>query len=281
MDDPPSAEVWAFYPSDRSLGALDALDVLSSSAARRGWRLRAFETEECPGPAATVTRLVRPVDAHALYRALHRLCVAVFQIGDAQVKLDPRRDTRRGELLSLESFVSHKAWFHRTSSAGLARTCEGCMDRFDSWRATVGCEGIADPRCLPLHVFWPEGQRAGLSTAAGRSAFQDRHWQDGGYWSHDKRLHWRRGAYHGGEAVHVSGHRLPSGFHWDAKRQHRGQHEVCNSVEVWEVSATGHLNIFPDAYLRYGSGRTRKVAQVRVETQERGRRRKKKKARRT
>ena len=56
-----------------------------------------------------------------------------------------------------------------------------------------------------------------------------------------------RSAFHGRDEFHVSGRRLPTGFHWDVRPGRAGT-RIHTPIETWYVRV--YVNVYPDATLR-------------------------------
>lgn len=145
--------------------------------------------------------------------------------------------------VSLRELCRHKALFSRLR---WDRPAGGWPGRFERWLAEEGCDGVDDPRCLPLYVFEEQGWSKPLLTATGRSHFDGRF--GGGQSRNDRRRRlWKRGPPHGRTCLTVAGAVLPTGFHWDVNAPR-------NPVELWTMKGgwtiDNYLNVSPDANVR-------------------------------
>jgi len=199
-------------------------------------------------------QFLQPNDARELYRLVHRWRVLVLSFTSVYVRRDPsRQPAERRAALELGTFVEHKAQFWlvrgrpglQLAVAGLACT------------ATCGCDGDDDPRYLPLHAFSVDRPWGTLSDQHGRDAFEDLHGPARSRVDADKKRWTRadRGAYHGREALTIAGRDLPRGMHWDVTSE-RGLGRLTTANEVWRLprGPRGHINVYPDAYVRPKAG---------------------------
>ena len=201
---------------------------------------------------------LEPIDARKLYRRLHRSRVLVLTFTRVYVRRDPsRQPVVRRAALELGTFVEHKAAFELIRSK---KALDAILIDFRAVGNTLRCTGEDDPRCLPLHAFSVDRNWSVLSEQVGRDAFAKlygpaRSRVDGA------RKRWTRadrGAYHGGEALVVAGNELMPGMHWDVTSERRLT-RLTTSDEIWKVphETRGHLNVFPDAYVKPGQGARR------------------------
>lgn len=179
-------------------------------------------------------QFLQPLDAHALYRALHRHEVLVMALTQVYVRRDASqtRPARRATV-TLEEFVHYKGLF------GLIRgdrDPENHLARFEETRsAAPGCLGGDDPRVLPFQTFeastWkaledPDRARRfqhGYGPASSRTDDAGKTWRRA-----------RRG--HGLERLAVSGYLLERGTHWDVTTG-GGTALLRNSHEVWQLKS--------------------------------------------
>ena len=114
------------------------------------------------------------------------------------------------------------------------------------WCQDTGCENHHDPRCLPFHIF--ESEQINLDTPEERRRFNEIH-GPGGRRRDDRDFSWclGPGAFHGNDVLHVAGHTLPRGFHWDVSVQANPK-TITTPTERWQVAR--YINIAPDANLR-------------------------------
>lgn len=240
-----STEIKRLAATARQEAERDAIPLLKTFRSQRG----AVVGEWFHGPV----EFLEPKDAHELYQRTHHSRVLVLTFTRVYVRRDPSRDpVVRRAALELGEFVEHKAESSLVrSETGLAET----IQRFSTaaYRAFAGED---DPRCLPLHVFAVDRIWSALSEQDGRDAFSKLH---GGPRSRvdTERKRWtraNRAEYHGVERLTIAGHDLPPGMHWDVTSERRPA-RLTTSKEVWEVPATsrGHVNVYPDAYVRPGS----------------------------
>lgn len=200
--------------------------------------------------------VLQPNDAAELYRMLHRGPVLVAAFSSAFISTDPSRDppTKR-EARSLESFVAYKATY------GLLRAdrdVTALFERFAQWNGNVRCDGPADPRVLPLHVFDRGSDDVDLDTSAGAEHFRRGFGAPGRRLDRSGRI-WSMGVAHGREALRVAGCDLPPGVHWDVSVKQKAS-LVANANEIWRIDRDGYLNVYPDAGIRGPANVRRKAA---------------------
>ena len=247
----PSTEIWLFHPKGQ--GGNKQFKRVEAECKQRGWKLSRRHTKRISSSEGRVFRVVDLQDATNLYRRIHRSRVGVWQIGNAQVVISPELTHIRKRVVTLKSFVMHKA-FHCTVPKGkfLCSWLSSC-DNFDEWTNRIDCEGEGDPRCLPLHVFESALDLSILTSKEGRSVFDECHGPQ------SKRIDarqvcWRRplGSYHGRDVLSIAGRSLVQGFHWDVSTLRKSQRIVTTS-EIWEIKRGGYVNVYPDEYVRKGN----------------------------
>jgi hypothetical protein len=156
---------------------------------------------------------------------------------------------RRRQLLSLERFVRYKAFYSLIRSL---RDIEVALDQFAESRHTIGCDGVDDPRILPLHIFNCPNDWTDLQSATGRTAFDREHGGSnrrydcsGLYWAKPK----GQAARHGGPALRVARRMLEPGFHWDINAA--GRATVYSADAVWLLKQNNsYINIYPNGHIR-------------------------------
>ncbi len=241
-----SAEIKALAATARREAQRAEIPLLKTFRSRRG----TVAGEWFQGPI----EFLEPQDAYDLYQRTHRWRVLVVSFTRVYVRRDPSRDpVVRRAALELGSFVEHKA------VNSLARSEAGLIETLQRFMAPTAptCAGEDDPRCLPLHVFAVDRVWSALSEQGGRDVFSKLH---GGPRSRvdSESKRWARAtraAYHGTERLTIAGHDLAPGMHWDVTSERRPA-RLTTSKEVWEVPSAshGHINVYPDAYVRPGSG---------------------------
>jgi hypothetical protein len=245
--------VFAVVPGRGSTQIEQLLDAVRTLADERDWPVSVRRTESVRVAGEGWERraeLLRPEDAAGLYREIHRTPTLVVAFAAAMVRRDPSRDPPvRRAALGLEEFVAYKAPFGLIRGhTDPARIVAG----FETWLAGVHCDGDADPRALPLHVFDAGPRCPDLSAAEGAAAFAAQHGHASGRTDADG-VDWRRAdprAFHGGKALEVAGRVLPAGFHWDVSRR-RGEVRLTTAEAVWKLAGKGtYLNVYPDAHVR-------------------------------
>jgi len=197
-----------------------------------------------------------PTDASSIYRDLHRAPTAVAALASVLVSVDPSREPpNRRATRTLEAFLAYKSTFRLVrGDADVKRL----FDEFGQWKATVHCDGPADPRALPLHVFELGGNGLDLACAEGANLFRRQFGEPSQREDAGDRV-WRAGIPHGREELSISGRRLPAGTHWDVSSR-RGKWRIANAREVWKVEGRAYLNAYPDEHLRAPRARYRAQA---------------------
>ena len=181
---------------------------------------------------------------------LHVAPTVILAVGSALVGTDPTRDPpNRRAARTLEQFVNYKAVYGLVRGKGES---VATLDRFDLWRAGEACEGVTDPRVLPLHVFDQAGC-PDLATPDERKRFRHSFGPAGDREDPSSRR-WRQQAMHGRDELQVAGCALPPGAHWDVSSD-RKTFRLINLKGVWEVKRRAYLNVYPDEYVR-GPGRS-------------------------
>lgn len=240
-------EVWVFRPREKTAAADQAVEAVKDVVRSRGWGPpQLMSTSVVKGHV-----LIKGHDASSLYRRMHRAAVAVVsvQAPDSSgpfVAMWPRSDNMHSSLrdcVSLRQLCRHKAFFHRLRWNRDARSWAGGFER---WASEVACAGYPDPRCLPMHVFasakrWSRA----LLTSEGRQQFNLNFGHPAR--TDDRGLRWESfGPFHGGDVLHVAGHELPRGFHWDVQ----AEESVVMSTPIEEWLVRKYVNVSPDAHVR-------------------------------
>lgn len=244
------------------------------SDAQRELRTKIRELAEAEG-VSVVTRLVQrkvfeggpdahkslnflePRDAGDLYSAIHRRYVLVVPVCACVVRTDPSEDPARvRHARKLEDFVQYKAAYGLLRGPG---DPQRVFAEFMNKHPEQLCEGVHDPRVLPLHVFDNTTAWVDLHLDGGISRF------DACYGRESLRVdsngrRWRPAtvAPHGSDALIVDGVPLPSGYHWDVQRG-RSTDRLVTCHEVWKIDNRGYANVYPDAYVRVGKNYGRRV----------------------
>jgi len=196
--------------------------------------------------------VLSPQDTKEIYRLAHAVPLVVLATAAFKVRPDPSRDpvTDRS-LVSAQSFLCHKAHF---SQVRAMKHVDGALNAAEVQLDALSCDGMGDPRVLPMHVFAPEGCVFDLATLAGRRAFQKCYGPASCRTDPDRRT-WRTGPSHGREVLYVGRVPLPVGFHWDVTKSSGGRRcRIVNGWQVWELTGVrGYANISPDAAVRRGN----------------------------
>lgn len=197
-------------------------------------------------PTSRLMRIIGPDDAQGLYTGAHRALTAVFTVGTVRVPLDPTagRITRR-TALPMAAYMANKAFIRVISRP--EETAEA-LNAVAAWMAAVHCSGHDDPRCLPRMLF-PSSVEMDLSQDRQRDEFIRQHRGKGSVaWRDGEERDWEYGPHHTRDALHVGGHCLPLGMHWDVTSGRR--FEMANGWEKRVVPRSGYLNVHPDGHLR-------------------------------
>jgi hypothetical protein len=245
-------EIWVIAPKQRGQPDPEVCATIRAECQRRGWPdsvlVRPLADRNSAGrPVA----LLRPDEANKLYRALHRARLGVFATGDVFARLDPTRHIRDEKWLAgVSRLVRYKGFYARVSPPNLGPTIEA----FAEWLSASHCEGERDPRALPLHSFCPEMNCSELESENGRADF------NATYGPPTRRVCERRmvwtpdPSHHGGAhepPLNVAGLPLTEGMHWDVMGQKRSK-PLLTLTTVWLVPHRGHINVYPDGYVRGG-----------------------------
>ena len=246
----PGTEIWLFHPMGQVRN--EELKRVEDECKQRGWKFSRRQTRRISSSGGRVFRVVDVQDATSLYRKIHRARVGVWQIGKAQVSTSPELTPAPKRVITLRSFLMHKAFHYTLPEGNFQSAWYSSCDKFDEWMNQVGCEGEGDPRCLPLHIFKTKLDLSQLSTEEGRSLFGQTHGPQSSRVDANK-LQWRRpgGPFHGRDALYVSGRSLAKGFHWDVSTKHATQ-RINTTSEIWEIRRGGYVNVYPDQHVRGG-----------------------------
>lgn len=250
-------EIWLFHPNVNAHLYKRVSNALRAVCESENWTFYARHIYGERSPQGKPLARIRNEDATNLYKRLHRARVGVWQIGDARAPTTPQPRNARKDYVSLADFVRHKAFHARLPRDGFAESWRGHLFDFRQWLSAIGCENEADPRCLPFHVFDTRFDIDQLASARGRSRFADAHGPQSS--RIDARgLTWSRakGQGHGRKILNVAGRELAQGFHWDVSHG-ASNTRLGNSSEIWRVNKRGYVNVYPNGYIRGGSGARR------------------------
>ena len=236
-------EIWVVFPTKGRARTARIRNDLRMECRNRAWRMQERPTIETRVNGRPL-HFLSGEDAMNLYRRSHRTRVGVLFTGRPVILPRPGRARRPEETIDLATFVRYKAYAARLP---VTPDCLwSCLDAYELWCGETGCENDNDPRCLPFHIF--QTKHTALDTSGERRRFNNTH-DVGGRRRDDRHLFWCRGPgpFHGRDVLHVAGHALPPGFHWDVSVQ-RNAKTITTPTECWEVSR--YINIGPDAHAR-------------------------------
>lgn len=157
--------------------------------------------------------------------------------------------------MRLERRAEYKTLYISRAAPATAADVDVVVGAFAGFLASADTSSApdTDPRALPFSSF-DLGRRVdedlGLNTEDGRSEFEKE------FGPHRARrdssaVSWNLHArdYHGRDTLLLRGRPLPAGFHWDVPGPRGGAH-VLTPTEVWYVTRTQYINVYPDAYVR-------------------------------
>ena len=245
-------EIWYVFPDTGPAKTARLRDELRRECRRRGWGLqekRSVETRVEGRPL----QFLSGEDAVNLYRRSHRIRVGVLFTGRPAVLPRPGKAHPSDKAIALAAFVRYKAYAARLPAEPAC--ISSCLDEYELWCQDTGCENGNDPRCLPFHIF--RSGHTDLDTPGERRRFNEIH-GSGDRRRDERALLWSLGPFHGRDVLHVAGHMLQPGFHWDVSVQGDAK-TITTPTERWQVSR--YINIAPDAHLR---GRTPYVRKIRM-----------------
>ena len=236
-------EIWCVFPNTSRARTARIRDNLRKECRKRAWRLQEKRSivERVGGRPM---QILSGEDAVNLYRRSHRARVGVLFTGRPVVIPMPERARRPEKTIDLATFVRYKAYAARLPPASAC--IPSCLDAYESWCEDTGCENGGDPRCLPFHIF--VSRYTDLDTLRERRRFNEIH-GPGVRRRDDRQLTWclGPGIFHGRDVLHVAGHRLLPGFHWDVSVQGDAK-TVTTPTERWRIFQ--YINVAPDAHLR-------------------------------
>lgn len=216
----------------------------------QGWPNRVSRQPVIRDGAGKPFCVLKPADAHQLYRRAHTARVVVWATTEVWVQTNPTRKRLDPEsLIQLARLIRYKACFVRVSAGNLSQA----VAAFEKWKSHVDCDDDRDPRVLPLHTFCPSDDVSDLDTSTGQSRFK----RDYGGPSEricEQALSWTPDpSRHGGQKLEqqVAGRILSRGYHWDV-RSPRRQTTLRTLTEVFKIQPHGHVNAYPNGHVRPG-----------------------------
>lgn len=253
-------QIWVVLSPSETPFEQQALQTVLRFADERGLVVQVRRTEKrrlsMVDSGSRPLLVLKPADAHELYRELHRGPCYVLSRGSVRVLLDPRRDPpSERSSARLSDYVRHKAVF-RTLEDGrdLRSDISSMLEEVPS-----DCPDANDPRVLPLQTFDKPDVAGSLATPAGREGFRTRFGAGAGSWRSPE-LSWRAaqpGARHGRvgasrTALRVWSTVLPVGHHWDVGPRRGSAKQLFTAGSVWKIRSSGYVNVYADAYIRQG-----------------------------
>ena len=234
-------EIWCVFSDTGRVKTAPSRERLRRECRERGWGLqekRSVATRVDGRPLDFLSG----ADAVNLYRRSHRVRVGVLFTGRPAVVPRPGPARRSERTIDLARFVRYKAYAARLPAEPAC--ISSCLDAYEAWCQDTGCENGNDPQCLPFHIF--RSRHADLDNPGERRRFNEIH--GGGARRRDERdLSWSLGPFHGRDVLHVAGHTLQPGFHWDVSVQGDAK-TIMTPTECWQVLR--YINVAPDAHLR-------------------------------
>ena len=243
-------EIWVVFPNTDRGRTARMRDELRRECPKRGLGLQWIRSIAKRVDGRPLDFL-SGIDAVKLYRRSHRALVGVLFTGRPVILPRPGRAVRPEETIALALFVRYKAY---AAQLPVRLSClSSCLDAYESWCRNTGCDNGHDPRCLPFHIF--QSEHTDLDTPGERRHFNGIY-GPGTRRRDERNFSWDLGPFHGREVLHVAGHRLPPGFHWDVSVQANPK-RITTPTECWQVSS--YINIAPDAHLRGDRRHAKKI----------------------
>ena len=243
-------EIWVVFPNTDRGRTARMRDELRRECPKRGLGLQWIRSIAKRVDGRPLDFL-SGIDAVKLYRRSHRARVGVLFTGRPVILPRPGRAVRPTETIGLARFVRYKAYAARLPATPACLS--SCLNAYESWCRDAGCENGNDPRCLPFHIF--QSEHTDLDTPENRRRFNEIH-GPGARRRDERKFFWKLGPFHGRDVLHVAGHTLPPGFHWDVSVQANPK-RIKTPTECWQVSR--YINIAPDADLRGRPPHARKI----------------------
>jgi hypothetical protein len=254
-DGTPNEQVWIFSPKSESKEQRTLRLEMAQQGQARNWTVIVRVARLCRvagGPEhGRPYLLIEPRDAGELYSAVHRRPTLVLATAACSVRRNPSvNPSRYRDLVSLHDFVRYKAHFVALRGHSDVRRC---IEEFEEWIRISTCDGLHDPRILPLHIFDNTEVWLNLDTPEQTSAFTAKFGPAARRKDIDERSWMQATALHGGDTLSVAGVSLLRGFHWDVIRGSGGQ-GIITTHEIWRLeNKKSYCNIYPDGYVRSGS----------------------------
>lgn len=241
-----NTEVWIFFAEEDRAKTATLRDTIREACKVRTWQLQERKTRKVRNPNGEAIRLVEPRDAVAVYKRMHRAHVAIIYLDAPRLCNMPPEDRslRREFTIPFKQYCQHKAFTVSSSSTDSL----GWLNEFENWTQNIHCTGDNDPRCLPFPTF-ESNLSDSLATPEERKKFEAKHHSKNGREDLKRKL-WQLdpNAFHGHEKLHVTGHILPQGFHWDVQNETGKNIYLTSPLEVWVVKK--YINVYPDGAIR-------------------------------
>jgi hypothetical protein len=219
--------------------------TVASSAGYEDYQQVRLSQRQVPGTTNWCLSAGERISPMVLYREAHFAKLTVFTLRSPVIAALKERPVHKLNP-TLGTLLRYKAYFSVISGA----TFDAIFASAVAWCTGVHCDGLNDPRILPLHAFSP-GVVCELDSNDARTAFERRHRLHGERHDSDRRA-WTRGPAHGSADHTVAGFALPTGFHWDVQAGTRSSTFWSGDSE-WRIERNGHLNVAADASVRQGS----------------------------
>jgi hypothetical protein len=254
-DGKPNEQVWIFSPKGESKEQRTLRLEMAQQGQARNWTVIVRVARLCKvdgGPEhGRPYLLIEPRDAGELYSAVHRHPTLVLATAACSVRRNPSvNPSRYRDLVSLHDFVRYKAHFGTLRGHSDVRRY---IEEFEEWVGISACDGLHDPRVLPLHIFDNTEVWLNLDTPEQANTFTARFGPAARRKDIDERSWAQATALHGGDTLSVAGVSLLRGFHWDVIRGSGGQ-TIITTHEIWRLeNKKSYSNIYPDGYVRSGS----------------------------
>ena len=238
---------------------------VSEFVRRNGYKRLLLKAQKVIGFGGQRFNILQPSEAAGLYSAIHRERVFVVTTRSVRVQLDVTEKPSNTGSTPVFEYVRYKAGYKNVSRLG---ELPALVKEMEAYFSSSYCDDLRDPRCLPFCLFDRRDPNGDLNESANRSAFRTTHAvrvrNISGLEDKDRRQ-WLVDEFHTRDLIHVAGHTLPIGFHWNV--QARRPTVLINGWEKWTVGGGGYTNVHPDAKIR-GGDKADRVAKLASAPQE-------------